>query len=293
MKLCRFNENQLGVVKDGRVFDVSRVLDLLPACKYPLPQKDLLIEALPRLKATIEAALQTAKSYPAADVKFLSPVANPGKIIGAPINYAAHIDESKLDAGIAHGRAITSIGDWGLFLKAGSSLIGFGEEIVLRFDDRRNDHEVELGVVIGSVCSQVLAADAMQYIAGYTMALDMTLRGKEFQCFRKSIDTYSVLGPWLVTPEEIADPNQLDLWLKVNGQMRQQSNTRHLVYGIARLIEYASSMYTLQPGDVIMTGTPAGVGPVEPGDVLEAGIAGIGECSIRVASHYASYSGHA
>lgn len=290
MKLCRFNDNQLGVVKDGLVYDVSGVLDLLPTCKYPLPQKDLLIEALGSLKAPIEQALKTAKTSPADSVKFLSPVANPGKIIGAPINYAAHIDESKLDAGIAHGRAITSIGDWGLFLKAGTSLIGFGDEIVLRFADRRNDHEVELGVVIGSECRAVAAAAAMQYIAGYTVALDMTLRGKEFQCFRKSIDTYSVLGPWLVTPDEIADPNQLDLWLKVNGEMRQQSNTRHLVYDIARLIEYASSMYTLQPGDVIMTGTPAGVGPVEPGDVLQAGIEGIGECSVRVAS---SYSHHA
>lgn len=286
MRLCRFNDNQLGVVKDGLVYDVSSVLDLLPACRYPLPQKDLLIDALGRLRAPIDAAVKTAKTYPVQEVKFLSPVANPGKIIGAPINYEAHIDESKQDAGIAHGRVITSIGDWGLFLKAGSSLIGFGEEIVLRFDSRRNDHEVELGVVIGSVCGQIKAQDAMQYIAGYTMALDMTLRGKEFQCFRKSIDTYSVLGPWLVTPDEMADPNQLDLWLKVNGTMRQQSNTRHLVYDIARLIEFASSMYTLQPGDVIMTGTPAGVGPVEPGDVLLAGIEGIGEFPIRIASAY-------
>ena len=287
MRLCRFNDNRLGVVKDDVVYDVSSVLDLLPACRYPLPQKDLLIEALAGLKGPIAAAMATAQTVPLAAVKFLSPVANPGKIIGAPINYAAHIEESRQDAGIAHGRVITSIGDWGLFLKAGSSLIGFRDEIVLRFADRRNDHEVELGVVIGSVCHQVKAADAMQHIAGYTMALDMTLRGKEFQCFRKSIDTYSVLGPWLVTPDEIADPNQLDLWLKVNGQMRQQSNTRHLVYDIARLIEYASSMYTLQPGDVIMTGTPAGVGPVEPGDVLQVGIEGIGEFSIRVSSSYA------
>lgn len=284
MKLCRFNDNQLGVVKGDVVYDVTSVLDLLPVCRYPLPQKDLLIKALGGLKAPIEAALKTAKTHVVTDVRFLSPVANPGKIIGAPINYEAHVQESKQDAGIAHGRLITSIDDWGLFLKAGSSLIGFGSEIVLRFEGRRNDHELELGVVIGSVCSQIKAQHAMQYIAGYTMALDMTLRGKEFQCFRKSIDTYSVLGPWLVTPDETADPNQLDLWLKVNGQMRQQSNTRHLVYDIARLIEFASSMYTLQPGDVVMTGTPAGVGPVEPGDVLLAGIGGIGEFPIPVAS---------
>ena len=123
-------------------------------------------------------------------------------------------------------------------------------------------------------------------IAGYTIALDMTLRGTEFQCFRKSIDSYSVLGPWMVTADEITDPNALDLWIKVNGEMRQQSNTRHLVYDVARLIEFASSFYTLEPGDVIMTGTPEGVGPVRPGDVLEAGIAQVGQFTIRIAPSY-------
>jgi 2-keto-4-pentenoate hydratase/2-oxohepta-3-ene-1,7-dioic acid hydratase in catechol pathway len=286
VKLCRFNQGQLGVVDQGRVYDVSAVLDLLPSCRYPLPQKDLLIDNLASLRKPMMHALETAHSYPVADVHFLSPVANPGKIIGAPINYLSHIDESKQDAGVAHGRDVTSIGDWGMFLKASSSLVGCSDEIVLRFADRRNDHEIELGVVIGSACHQIKAADAMACIAGYTIAFDMTLRGKEFQCFRKSIDTYSVLGPWMVTADEISDPNQLDLWLKVNGQMRQQSNTRHLVYDIARLIEFASSFYTLYPGDVIMTGTPAGVGPVEPGDVLQAGIQGIGEFSMRVSSAY-------
>ncbi len=287
MKICRFNAGRMGVVRDGWVYDVTSVLDLLPAQRYPLPQKDLLVEALPLLRGPMEQAMQGAQRFAVADVRFESPVANPGKIIGAPINYEAHVEESKQDAGIAHGRAITSIADWGLFLKSGSSLIGCGEDIVLRFEDRRNDHEVELGVVIGSVCRQVPRAQAMAHVAGYAIALDMTLRGTEFQCFRKSIDTYSVLGPWLVTADEISDPDQLDLWLKVNGVMRQQSNTRHLVYDIARLIEFASSFYTLNPGDILMTGTPEGVGPVKPGDRLEAGIAQVGEFAIQVAPAYA------
>lgn len=207
MKLCRFNQGKLGVVDQGRVYDVSAVLDLLPSCRYPLPQKDLLIDNLASLRKPMMQALETAQSYPVADVHFLSPVANPGKIIGAPINYQSHIDESKQDAGVAHGRDVTSIGDWGIFLKASSSLVGCSDEIVLRFADRSNDHEIELGVVIGSACHQVKAGDAMACIAGYTIAFDMTLRGKEFQCFRKSIDTYSVLGPWIVTADEISDPN--------------------------------------------------------------------------------------
>ena len=115
----------------------------------------------------------------------------------------------------------------------------------------------------------------------------MTVRGRELQCFRKSIDTYSVLGPWMVSKDEIADPNSLDLSIKVNGELRQHSNTRYLVYDVQRLIEYASSMYTLYPGDILMTGTPAGVGPVKPGDLLSAEIEAIGRFDIRVAPAYA------
>lgn len=288
MKICRFNGGRLGVVQEDLVHDVTSVLDLLPAQRYPLPQKDLLIEGLAGLREPITRAMRVAQCHALDTVRLDSPVANPGKIIGAPINYQDHIAESKADANIAHGRAITTIGDWGLFLKAGSSLIGCGEQIELRFNDRRNDHEVELAVVIGSVCRQVKRADAMAHVAGYAVALDMTVRGTEFQSFRKSIDTYAVLGPWMVTADEIADPDALDLWLSVNGQMRQQSNTRHMVYDVARLIEYASSFYTLQPGDVIMTGTPQGVGPVVPGDSIKAGVAQVGEFEINVAPQYAT-----
>jgi 2-keto-4-pentenoate hydratase/2-oxohepta-3-ene-1,7-dioic acid hydratase in catechol pathway len=115
----------------------------------------------------------------------------------------------------------------------------------------------------------------------------MTVRGPELQCFRKSIDTYSVLGPWLATADEIGDPNHLDLSIKVNGEVRQNSNTRYLVYDVERLIEFASSMYTLHPGDIIMTGTPAGVSPVKPGDLLHAYVQGVGESDIRIATGYA------
>ncbi len=287
MKLCRFNGGKLGVLKHGRIVDVTSVYSLIPEQTYPLPQKDLFIEALPVLMEEIELRSMKGEAFDIAEVHFDSPVANPGKIIGAPINYHAHAAESKADTGIAHGRAVTTIGDWGMFLKANSSLIGVSDDIVLRFAERRNDHEIELGVVIGKQGNQIKAADAMSYVAGYSVALDMTLRGPEFQCFRKSIDSYSVLGPWLVTPDEVKDPNALDLWLSINGESRQKSNTASLVYDIAKLIEFASSFYTLMPGDIIMTGTPEGVGPVKPGDVLEAGIDGIGQLSMRIAPEYA------
>jgi 2,4-didehydro-3-deoxy-L-rhamnonate hydrolase len=295
MKLCRFNsgtlKGALGVVENDVVYDISSVYGELKPQSYPLPQYDLFIAELPRLLGTqnnspIRASLEKSKSnsqgIPVAQVTFLPPIANPSKVIGAPINYLAHIAESKADKGIEHGRNITTIADWGMFLKANTSMIGVSESIRLSFTDRRNDHEIELGVVIGKSGRNISRDNAMEYVAGYMTCLDMTLRGTEFQCFRKSIDTYSVSGPYFVTKDEIVDPNNLDLWLSVNGQPRQSSNTQRMVFDVQRLIEFASSFYTLHPGDIIMTGTPEGVGPVVAGDLIHCGVQGVGEFKISV-----------
>lgn len=288
MRLCRFDDDRLGVVQGDEVLDVSPALAEIPAQRWPIAQGDPLIANMDRVIAAVNSRLPLAPRKPVASAKLKSPVANPSKIIGAPINYADHIDESKKDPGIAQGRTnITHISDWGLFLKANGSLIGAGEEIRLRFSDRRNDHEVELAIIMGRTGNRIPRADALDHVWGYSIGLDMTLRGRELQCFRKSIDTYSVLGPWIVSKDSVADPNNLDLSIMVNGEMRQNSNTRYLVYGVERLIEYASSMYTLYPGDIIMTGTPSGVGPVKPGDVLTAEIQSIGRFDIRIAREYA------
>ena len=119
-------------------------------------------------------------------------------------------------------------------------------------------------------------------MAGYAIGLDITIRGSEDRSFRKSPDSYSVLGPWLVTADEIPDPGTLDLEIAVNGERRQQSNTRYLILGVAELVELASSMYTLHPGDVIFTGTPEGVSPIEPGDRIVATIQSIGTMQVAV-----------
>jgi len=122
----------------------------------------------------------------------------------------------------------------------------------------------------------------MEYIAGYTIGLDITIRGTEDRSFRKSVDTHSVLGPWLVTADEISDPGDLDLEIAVNGEQRQKSNTSRLILGVPDLIELASSFYTLYPGDVIFTGTPEGVSPIEAGDEIVATIEKIGTMRVRV-----------
>jgi len=289
MKLCRYDNDRLGLIKGDEVLDVTAALDLLPAVRWPLPMGDLLIANLDKIIARVRELEPGAAKKPVSAVRFKSPVANPTKIVNAPINYHAHIDEAEKDQGIAHGREIKNknIWDWGLFLKANSALIGFGEEIVLRWPDRRNDHEIELAVIISKTCNKVKKEDALDYVAGYAMGLDMTIRGPELPSFRKSVDTYAVCGPWLITKDEVANPNKLNLSIKVNGEARQSSNTDKLVYDVHKLIEYASSFYTLHPGDIIFTGTPEGVGPVKPGDVLSCEIESVGKADIRVAADYA------
>jgi 2-keto-4-pentenoate hydratase/2-oxohepta-3-ene-1,7-dioic acid hydratase in catechol pathway len=289
MKICRYDDDRLGIVQGDEVLDVTKALEAIPEQRWPLAQGDPFILHFKKVLAAAKKLAPKAKQKPLAKVKLLSPVANPGKIIAAPINYNDHIAESIKDPGIAHGRTNIQkgIGDWGLFLKAGSSLIGFGEEIRLRWPERRNDHEVELALVIGKRGNKIPRERALEHVCAYAIGLDMTVRGPELQCFRKSIDTYSVLGPWLVTADEVGDPNHLDLSITVNGELRQSSNTQYLVYDVERLIEFGSSMYTLYPGDIIMTGTPAGVSPVKPGDTLHARVEGVGEGTIRIAPSYA------
>src|SRR5205807_2723371 len=134
--------------------------------------------------------------------RLLSPVPNPGKIIAAPVNYKKHLEEALADKGIHHGNLVSEIHKAGMFLKASSSLVGPGEGVKLVHLERRNDHEVELAVVIGKKARNVSASEAPSCIAGYCIGLDMTIRGPEERSLRKSPDSYCVLGPWLTTPEE-------------------------------------------------------------------------------------------
>jgi 2-keto-4-pentenoate hydratase/2-oxohepta-3-ene-1,7-dioic acid hydratase in catechol pathway len=285
MKLCRFGDNRLGIVEEGSIRDVTAALDALPAYRYPFPVGDVLVSHLDDVLNRAREIAPRSSPIPVTDVKLLSPVANPSKIVAAPVNYQKHLDEVRGDAQIhqnTQGHTIT-IQQAGLFLKANSSLVGPGEGVALRHLNRRNDHEVELAIVIGRKASNVAAADALNYVAGYAIGLDITIRGTEDRSFRKSPDTYTVLGPWFATADEIGEPGKLDLEISVNGELRQKSNTRYMILGPAQLIELASSFYTLYPGDVILTGTPEGVSPIVPGDRILASIERVGmmELSVR------------
>lgn len=288
MRIAVYDNGRLGVVQNGMVYDVSAALSVLPVADKPWmgARGDPLISHLEQLKPAILAALAGAVAKPVAQARFLSPIQRPSKIIGVPVNYHAHVAEAESDAATFSDRFRGSIEQQGFFLKAVSALVGPGEGITLRFPDRRNDHEMELGVVIGREISNIRVEEALSAIAGYAIALDMVVRGPEDRSLRKSGDSYAVLGPWLVTADEVIDPQALEFALHVNGKLRQASNTSRMIMPIAEQIAYASRFYTLYPGDIIMTGTCEGVGPVTPGDIITCGIVGIADMTVAIHPAY-------
>lgn len=211
--------------------------------------------------------------------RFAPPWSGIGKFICVGLNYADHAAESNLPV---PPEPI-------LFMKVNSAVIGCNDPVVLPKESVKGDWEVELGVVIGTKARYVSEADALNYVAGYCVINDVSER--EYQIERggtwdkgKCCDTFGPIGPWLVTADEVPDPQNLDMWLDVNGKRMQTGNTRTMIFGVAELVSYISGFMTLYPGDVISTGTPPGVGMghkpplyLKPGDSMRLGISGLGE----------------
>ena len=260
MRICRFTlrsdaeaRPRLGVMDASGISDVTSVAEELPALHWPLPPGDQLIANLARLRPRIEALAAHAPLTPRAEVRLLSPVANPGKLICGVGNWSHHK---------------APLGMLGFLFKVTSALAGEGDGVHLRWPHRTTLHEPELGIVIGRTCTNVSDTEALNYIAGYTCALDMTMKEeKEFFCFCKSFDTYGVLGPCLVTTDEIPNPSELSYRFFVNGELRGERNFSDLTGTPAQLVAFASTAMTLYPGDVIFSGA-ADVGPVVAGDEI-------------------------
>ena len=206
MRLCFFNDQRFGLVEGDSVRDVTAVLEALPAGRYPFPRHDVLIAALPGLRNAIARAAASAPALPLTSVALLSPVQNPGKIVAAPVNYKKHLDEAIAEPETFSAAHVRQIHETGLFLKGTSSLIGPSQPILINMPERRTDHEVELAVIIGKPGRGISRDRALEHVAGYSIGLDITIRGPEERSLRKSLDTYTVLGPWLVTADEIGDP---------------------------------------------------------------------------------------
>ena len=206
-------------------------------------------------------------------VVLLPPVTDPTKIVAAPVNYLDH--KAEMNESV-------QIDGLGVFLKAPSSLLAHGGTVRLPYTDRRFDQEGELALVIGRTARHVAARDALAHIFGYSCLLDITMRGGEDRSTRKSFDTFTPIGPWLVTPDEVGDLAALRLTCSVGGVLRQDADVADLVWGVPALVEYVSSVMTLLPGDVISTGTPAGVGAIGDGDAVAVTITRLGELAVRV-----------
>jgi 2-keto-4-pentenoate hydratase/2-oxohepta-3-ene-1,7-dioic acid hydratase in catechol pathway len=288
MKLCRYDDDRLGVVVGDQVHDVTAAQAEIRASTPYTAKVDPVIAALPAWRGRIEKMAAAVQGKPISQVNLLPPVARPPKILAAPTNYGKHIEEMQKFRDTIPGlsRFSPDIEKAGIFLKSNTSLVGPSEGIPMRFPDRRNDHEAEIVVVIGKQGSDIPKEKAWDYIAGYALGLDMTARGQEDRSFRKSIDGYTVLGPWFVTADEIANPADVPFNLHVNAEKRQESNTSFLIFDIPKLIEFASTFYTLYPGDLYYTGTPEGVGPVKPGDWIRLNsLPQFGELKIQVRAH--------
>ena len=169
-----------------------------------------------------------------------------------------------------------------MFLKANSALVGCSAGVALRFLDRRTDPEAEFTYVIGKQGTDIPYEKALDYVFGYTIGIDMSLRGSEPPSTRKSIDSYAMVGPWIVTPDEVPDPGNVGFTLTVNGQVLQRSNTNNMQFGVADIISHASKFFTLYPGDIIMAGTPLGFDPSRPGDKLIAEFDHIGKMKFSI-----------
>lgn len=276
MKICRYQEAadgpvKLGVVRGDMVHDVTAVTDALPAVRWPYPAGDQLIANLDALRPAMEALADSAPGVPVAQVLLRAPVANPGKFVCGAGNHKV-----VLGAG-GHPRRL------GFLFKMTNANAGPADGVILRWPERVTFHEAEIAIVIGREGTEIPAAEAWNHIAGYCIGLDMTMQGKEFPSFGKSFDTYGLMGPWLTTRDEIADPDNLSYRLTVNGEERTSDTTANLVLGIADLVEHAASVMTLHPGDVIFSGTPpTQLGPVVPGDVMEIAMDGLGAMTVAV-----------
>ena len=273
------DHEKTGIVLDGRNYDTSGFGE-------DYNEQFFASGGLDRLRTFVEKNKTQLKELPA-NTRLGSPIGRPSKIVCIGLNYIDHAKETNA----------TPPPEPVIFMKSTTALVGPNDAIVIPRDSKKTDWEVELALVIGKKASYVEEKDALNYVAGYCLHNDVSER--EFQIERsgtwdkgKGCDTFAPLGPWLATPDEIADVHNLRLWLTVNGKKMQDGTTANLIFNIPFLIAYTSRFMTLLPGDVISTGTPAGVGLgmkpnvyLQPGDVVELGIDNLGQARQNVKAY--------
>jgi 2,4-diketo-3-deoxy-L-fuconate hydrolase len=276
MRLCRYGKSgyeRPGMIdQDGRLRDLSKVID-------QLGPNEISPRGLKMLARVKPESLPVVPSDP----RFGVPYVGIGKFIAIGLNYSDHAREISMPA---PSEPI-------IFMKATTCINGPQDDIVQPRYSTRLDFEAELGVVIGSTARYVAEADALHHVAGYCVVNDVSERAFQMQSSQwdkgKGCDSFGPIGPWLVTRDEVPDPQNLEIWLDVNGRRMQDGSTRNMIFGVAKLVSYVSHYMSLLPGDIIATGTPAGVGMarkppswLQPGDVIRMGIRGLGEQRQRI-----------
>lgn len=272
MKLFRFNGGRIGVTAGNASYDITDALGIDHQSWPPVQIVQLIAKFSERMHGVLDHPACTQIDLD--NVRLDVPIAWPNKLLAYPVNYLKHGEEMK-----SKNRADLN----GFFLKANSSLSGPNDAIMLPdLPGREIHHECELGIVIGKGGRNISREAAWDHIFGYACLVDMVVRGNEERVMRKSYDTFCPFGPWITTADEVPDPTQLQARLWINGELRQNANTRDLIVDIPGMIELASKVATLYPGDIIATGTPEGVGPVKRGDSLRIAIEHVGEMTLDV-----------
>jgi len=284
MKLARFTEGgltRIGKVVGDHIVDLSQISGVTPSMRQLLADLDHLRPAL---------AAASEPVFALAAVHLEAPIADPQKFMAIGLNYKEHAEEAK-----AAGIPIPTSQLW--FNKQVSCIHGPYDAVIKPAASEKVDYELELGVVIGRRCRHVKAEDARSVIAGYVIVNDVSARDWQHRSptftLGKSFDTHGPIGPWLTTDDEIADPLALDMTLTVNGELRQHARTDGMIYDIYQQIEYLSTVMTLEPGDVLATGTPSGVGAASNrflthGDVIRLDIEGLGHIENAIIDEFAT-----
>ena len=273
MKLARFNGGRVGIVGDDGLRDVTQAVGIVPEAWPPVGPVQLIANFDFLRKKLVEAA---AEAPPIAldEVKLQTPIPWPHKLIAIPVNYSAHAIEMSSPA-ISRNA--------GFFILSNSSLSGAGDPIVLPdLPGREVHHEAELAVIIGRGGRHIDRSQSLDHVFGYACLLDITVRGKQERAIRKSYDTFTPVGPWIVTADEVGDPCDLDVRLWVNDEPRQAANTRDMILDVPEIVAMCSSVMTLEPGDIIATGTGEGVGPIRPGDRIRIEISRVASMTVKV-----------
>jgi 2-keto-4-pentenoate hydratase/2-oxohepta-3-ene-1,7-dioic acid hydratase in catechol pathway len=286
VNIARYNGGKIGIVTGDRIVDVSRACGVDPG-EWPPVGINRVIANFAALRPAIEAAVASGASEPLENVKLETPIPWPNKMLAMPSNFAAHGEEMKHNGfGIAGSLPADEAG---FFMKSNASMIGPAEPIVIPDRPGRTfHHECELATIIGVGGKDIPVERALDHIFGYACLIDVTMRGAGERVMRKSFDSFTPVGPWIVTSDVVGAPDDLDMRLWVNGELRQHAIANQMIVGIREQVAMCSSVTRLEPGDIIASGTMAGVGPIAPGDTVEIEIARVGRMKLAVTSRVAA-----